>query len=239
MATSTAGPAPRGTIDFARCFTFVTEDPDWVKKILIGGAFGLLSVILVGIPFVAGYWVRLIRAVADGVSRPLPEWDDLGGIFQDGLRPVGLYLAYGFAALLVIGLIACPLGLLFGSLGPLARHGSAADNLRALGALGIMALYGVFLILMLALNLVVPAAVVRMVMRGDFAQGFAFREILSFILANLGNYLLSLVVYIVANFLSQFGVILCCVGVFPAAFWAYASLAYGLGETVRLNPASV
>ena len=67
----------------------------------------------------------------------------------------------------------------------------------------------------------------------------AWREILAFIRANLGNYALALVIYLVASFLSQFGMILCCVGIFPLAFWAYLVLAYGLGETVRMNPSSI
>ena len=46
-------------------------------------------------------------------------------------------------------------------------------------------------------------------------------------------------IYLLASFVSQFGMILCCVGLFPAAFWAYVVLAYGLGETVRMNPTSV
>jgi hypothetical protein len=38
---------------------------------------------------------------------------------------------------------------------------------------------------------------------------------------------------------AQFGVILCCVGVFPLMFWAYLTLGHALGQTVRANPASL
>ena len=31
---ATAAPPPSESIDFGRCFTFVTEDPAWVTKIL-------------------------------------------------------------------------------------------------------------------------------------------------------------------------------------------------------------
>ena len=39
---------------------------------------------------------------------------------------------------------------------------------------------------------------------------------------------------------AQFGALLCCVGLFPAAFWSYLVLAVALGQTVRLaaTPAS-
>ena len=89
---STAAPASSGSVDFGRAFTSVTEDPDWIKKVLIGGAFVLLSSILVGIPFVLGYVGRTLRNVVAGAARPLPEWDDLGGIFSEGLRLAAVYL---------------------------------------------------------------------------------------------------------------------------------------------------
>jgi len=63
----TPTPAGSGTIDFAKCFRFAVEDPDWVKKILFGGLFTLLSALIVGIFFVSGYWVRFLRR-----ERPLP-----------------------------------------------------------------------------------------------------------------------------------------------------------------------
>jgi hypothetical protein len=95
------------------------------------------------------------------------------------------------------------------------------------------------MLLWLGAMVYLPAAMVRAALRDSFSEGFAWREIVGFIRANLGNYALSIVIYLVASFLSQFGMILCCVGLFPAAFWAYEVLAYALGETVRLNPGSV
>ena len=83
---ATQAPAKTGTVDFGRSFSFVTEDPEWVKKILIGGAFTLACALLVGVPFVLGYFSRTLRNVAAGEPRPMPEWDDLGGLFEEGLR---------------------------------------------------------------------------------------------------------------------------------------------------------
>jgi hypothetical protein len=94
------------------------------------------------------------------------------------------------------------------------------------------------MVVSLAALVYLPAAMARAALRGSFAEGFSWREITAFIQANLGNYALALVVYLLASFLSQFGMLLCCVGIFPAAFWSYQILAYALGETVRLNPTS-
>ncbi len=233
---ATAAPGPSGTVDFGRCFTFVTEDPEWVTKILLGGLFTLLSGLLVGVPFIMGYWARTMKNVAAGQPRPLPSWDDLGGIFSDGLRLLGVYLVYTLGIMLVMALVG---GVVMVPLIAIGSTDGGEGVAAALGGLGILLFWGVILIVSLAAMVFLPAALVRSVMRDSFAEGFAWRPIVGFIQANLGNYALSLVIYLLASFLSQFGMILCCVGLFPAAFWGYLVLAYGLGETVRLNPSSV
>jgi len=76
-------------------------------------------------------------------------------------------------------------------------------------------------------------------MRESFAEGFNFGANLGFIQANPGPYALSLVAYLVAAFVAQFGIVLCFVGLFVTSFWSYLVVAHGLGQTVRLNPGSV
>jgi hypothetical protein len=235
MATAAPG-APRGNIDFGRSFSYVSEDPDWLKKVLIGGLFGLACMVLVGIPFVLGYFSRTLRNVAAGTRPELPEWDDLGGLFEEGLRLTAVYLVYTLGVVVLLGVFAAallvPAFLASGS-------GKGEDALAAVSALGIVALYGVIMLVSLALAIYLPAALARSALRGSVADGFAWRENFAFITANLANYALSLVSYLVAGFLAQFGVLLCCVGVFPAAFWSYLVLASALGQTARLSPKPV
>jgi hypothetical protein len=116
-----------------------------------------------------------------------------------------------------------------------ARGEVPGQLLGLVGGLGIVALYGVVMVVSLALAVYLPAALARAALRGTVADGFAWREILAFITANPGNYLLSLVIYLLASLVSQFALLLCCVGIFPAVFWAYMVLAGALGQTVRLS----
>ncbi len=236
---ATAPPAQSGTIDFGRCFTFITEDPEWLTKVLVGGLFALLSAVLVGVPFVLGYWGRTVKNVAAGQPRPLPAWDDLGGIFSDGLRLVGVYLVYALGLAVVMFAMSCVLMAPFIALGSAGELDDGPEALfAALGGLGMLLFYAVVMLVSLGALVYLPAAMTRAALRDSFAEGFAWREVLAFIRANLGNYALSLVIYLVASFVSQFAILLCCIGLFPAAFWAYQVLAYALGETVRLNPGS-
>jgi hypothetical protein len=230
---STASPAPTGSVDFGRSFTFVTEDPEWVKKIVIGGVFTLACALLVGVPFVLGYFSRTLRNVVAGEPRPMPEWDDLGGIFNEGLRLTAVYLLYALAVVAVVAALGCVVMLPVMALS--GHRGDPSEALGLLGGLGIVGLYGLVMVASLALAVYLPAALARSALRGTVADGFAWRETLGFIQANLGNYLVSLVIYLLASFVSQFGIVLCCVGIFPAAFWGYMVLAVALGQTVRLS----
>ena len=232
-----AAPTPAGSVDFGRSFSFVTEDPEWIKKILIGGAFTLACALLVGVPFVLGYFSRALRNVVAGEPRPMPEWDDLGGIFNEGLRLTAVYLLYTLAIVAVLAalgaVVILPVIALSGA------GDAASDAIGVLGGLGVVAAYGFVMLASLALAVYLPAALARSALRGTVADGFAWREIVAFIRANLANYLIALVIYLLASFLSQFGLILCCVGVFPAAFWGYMVLAGALGQTVRLSAVPV
>jgi hypothetical protein len=235
MSTA-SGPGPaRDNIDLARGFRFVTEDPDWIKKVLIGGVFMLLVGLLVGAVFVAGYGLRLLRRTARGEPRPLPEWDDLGGLFSDGLRPVGIYFAYALPVA-IIPMAFFAIAAVVGA--GLSRAGSheGSEAFGALMAIGFMGVYALMAVVMLALALYVPAALARFAMLERMGAAFEVRENLDFIRRNLSNYAMTLLLYLLASFAAQLGIVLCCVGFFPASFWAFCILCWGLGEVVRRDP---
>jgi len=233
MSTAPATATPP-SIDFGRSFTFTTEDPEWISKILIGGVFVLACSLLVGVPFVLGYVSRTLKNVAAGAARPLPDWDDLGGLFNEGLKLTAVYLLHVLAVIVVLGVFV---GILITPM-ILSKAHDPADALGPFGAVLVVAMYGVIMVVSLAVAVYLPAALVRSSLAGTIAAGFEWRENVAFIKQNLANYALSLVGYLVAAFAAQFGFILCCVGFFPAAFWSYLVLAVALGQTVRLSGAS-
>jgi len=222
-------------LDLGRGFRFVTEDPDWIKKMLIGGVFMLLTGLLVGAVFVAGYGLRLLRRVARGEARPLPEWDDLGGIWSDGLRPVGIYLAYALPVAIVPLTFVAVVALAGAGLSHAGPHG-APEALGALMAMGFMGMYALMAIVMLALSVYLPACLARYAMTNRMGAAFEFGENLAFIKRNLPHYAMALLLYLLASFAAQLGIVLCCVGFFATSFWAFCMLCWGLGEVVRRDP---
>jgi Protein of unknown function (DUF4013) len=238
VATPPPPPASR-TIDFGRGFRFVFEDPDWIKKMLIGGGMAILGMVIVGAIWLMGYWVRLVQRVARGEERPLPEWDDWGGLFADGLRAAGVYFAYILGALLPIILLVVGV-IVFGTgLSHMARGSGSSDAIGGLMGLGMLGLYAVAWLLMMVLMIYLPAALARFALTGRLGAGFEVMENLSFIRRNALNYALSLVLYLIGSFAAQLGVLLCCVGMFPISFWALCLLGWGLGETARLDGTTV
>jgi hypothetical protein len=108
--------------------------------------------------------------------------------------------------------------------------------LETLAAFGMMGAYALAGLMMLVAMVYVPAALLRFVLYDRVSAAFEPREVVGIIRRNLGNYLLALVLYLVTNFASQLGVVLCCVGVFPLGFWSVCILAWGLGEVARRDP---
>ena len=64
---------------------FFFESPGWVKHLAVFSLAGLLSCVLIGLPYLAGYLYRMAHRRANG-QPPLPPLDDVFGMFKDGLR---------------------------------------------------------------------------------------------------------------------------------------------------------
>ena len=212
--------------DFGRALRFFFEDPKWVTKIILGSLFAMLSFFFVGAFFIAGYVVGITRRTARGESQPLPEWDDLGTLFVDGARALAVYLGH----IIPLGILATVLAL---AVGGVFQSENTPDSLRVMAILIVFAGYVLVTIASIAVLLYLPAAFTRFVVQDRVAAAFDVRENFLFIKRNLANYGLALLAILAASFLSQFGIILFCIGIFPASFWSSSVLGFVLGEVAR------
>ena len=222
------GPGPASgagapSFDFARSFSFPFQDPDWLTKVLIGGVFSMLGIFLVGNFFVLGYLAKLIRNVVAGVERPMPAWDDLGGYFVEGFKLAMVVLVFVLPAVLIMLLAVIPAAILEGK-------GEAVGGLVGAAVTCLM------FPLIIAMMVFLPSALTRAAAQGRAGAAFELGANFAYIKANLVNYVLAILVYIIANFVSQFGLLLLCVGVFFTGFLSMVMAAYAFGETYRLSP---
>jgi hypothetical protein len=221
-------PTPaRPQFDFVKPFAFTFEDPEWVQKILLGGVFVLASMFIVGIFFIYGYLARLVRNVVEGVRYPLPAWDDLGEYFTEGARLFGVILVYILPVALVAMTAIVPV---------MIMEASGSEAAHDAGGLIVTCLWCLIFPVSLALALWMPAALLRVAIERRFSAGFEFAPIWDFIRGNAGNYILAIVVRMIAGFVAQFGIALLCIGIIFTGFWAMVVGAYGFAQAYRLAP---
>lgn len=222
-------PPPRspGDFDFGRPFTFVFDDPRWLQKVLIGGLFVLAGFFIIGWFFVLGYMARVARNIAAGAETPLPEWENLGEFFNDGLRMVGVAVIYVLPVLLIIGTAVAPLVMV-----SVLGHDDEAVGLIGSGIVGCMQC--LLIPLILAMKLFMPASLTFVAMEQRLGAGFEFGRIWPYIRNNIGNYLLAIVIYIIADFLQGFGMFLLCIGVLFTTFWSMLVTTHGFSQTYRI-----
>lgn len=91
----------------------------------------------------------------------------------------------------------------------------------------------------LVIFIVLPAALVRFAVSDNFGAFFDFNEIFAFIQANSSNYILAVVLALVAGFLSMFGLILLIVGVVFTIMWAALVTAHLYGSVWANQPRTV
>jgi hypothetical protein len=93
-------------MNYTRAFSFMFEDKNWIVKIILGAIFNLLTVVLIGIPFVLGYLLELAKNSAEGKEIPLPEWDNLGDKFARGLVFAVIMIIYSIPGM-ILSFIPC------------------------------------------------------------------------------------------------------------------------------------
>jgi hypothetical protein len=208
-------------MDISTAFGYPFSDEDWIKKLGIGSVFALLSLVLIGIPFILGYMADTIRNVIRGEANPLPDWSNLGEMFVAGLALTVVAILY----LLPVILLSCLMGLV-----SLAAGNGDGDALLGTAISCITCLSSIWGLLVAA---VFPAALIRYAESREFSSAFRFGEIFSLISSNVGNYVVAVLIGWLVSCAAAFGVVICCIGVFFTTFWGYLVMAHLWGQVGR------
>lgn len=210
--------------NLGEAFTYVFSDREWPAKFIFGVLFLVLSIFLVGVPFVAGYFIEIIRRVALDERPYLPEWSSLGHLFSRGLTYIAVVLVYALPVLV--------LGCCVAAVGALAEAGRTDGNLAA----GVVSTVFSCLALPLGLvyNAILPIVTIQYATTGSFGAAFKFNEMWELVKANLGNYIVvALVAWAVSNLIAPLGLVLCGVGILATGFYALTVIAYLYGLFYR------
>jgi hypothetical protein len=229
-------------MDFGKAFTFMFDDPDWVRKLGIGVVVGLvaalLSPILIGLVpaiMILGYCLDVLRNVHNGREFPLPEWEDWGGFLGRGFKLVVAFFIWSLPFVLLSIPIFVGAALADGQNG--GGAGAAFGTLFILCSSCLLVLWGLFLVL------VSPAIYIRLAVTDRFGAAFEIGTLWALTRDNLGNIivaiLLTIVAAIIASIAGSLGFILLVIGALvtiPAAtLWQYLVQAHLYGQIGRTS----
>lgn len=193
-------------MDIGRSFEYVFEDKEWPKKLLIGGLLNIVPVLHLA---TAGYALRMLRRSARGEELVLPEWDQIGDDWVQGLRQA--------LALAILLLPTIP-GIV--SLVSIANESAGSDNPLVACCFGVTCLSALWA---LFVAVIYPMARAHLALTNEFASFFRFGTVLRAIGKQLGDYIVVLLLIVVVQAVAwTLGSIVCLVGVF--FFWFYGQL---------------
>ncbi len=217
-------------MDIGRSFSYVFEDQNWLKKVLIGGIINLIPIV----NFAAtGYWLEQTRRVSNDQVLPLPEWDNFGGYFMKGLMAFVAGFVYSLPAILIYCCIAFVPAMLTGAGGSNGRGGDTGPMAAIAGPLAICGAC-LLLLYLVVLLVFVPALFIRYALTDQFGVLFQFGPAWQLINTNVGSYVTALVVFVIAGAIaSTIGSIACVIGAAFTSFWASLVGAFLFGSFAR------
>ena len=171
-------------MDIGKSFSYPFDDKQWVSKLGLGAVISLVPILNFAM---TGYMIQIVRNLMNDVEEPLPNWDDLGKKFMDGLMLVLAVLVY---ALPIIVLSCLPLSVFAV---PAILSGNQdmkglSDAMAGVGGVLVAGMSCVFAIYGLILSVIFPAIYVLYAREGTFASCFKLREVFDIIGKNAGPF---------------------------------------------------
>lgn len=215
-------------MNFGRAFTYVFEDPDWLKKVAIAALVSLIPV--VGTITVLGWTLEITRRVIKGEGESLPDWSDFGAYLGKGFQ--ALLVGLGYAAPLIL-IMLC--GLIISMLpAMLSGNGGNSDAIGGLMAVVLFCTYCLVALLGIGIGIVIPAAYGKLADTGELGAAFRFGEVFGLVRAAPGPFLMVLLGGIVANgIIAPLGSILCGIGVLLTVAYAMLVMAHLYGQAYK------
>lgn len=187
-------------MDIGKAISYITEDERWMTKLGIATLiFFASSFLIIPFPLLIGYQIGIMRRVMVDDKRPLPEWDDFGKLFMDGLY-VGLALLVYTAPIWILMCIG---------MGTVIFPVLGGDNENLVGALATLTLTSWVIISCLALILsaglffMAPSVMIQYARTDNFGSCFRFGEIVAIARENFVNIILVAVINVFGNFVMQ------------------------------------
>lgn len=208
-------------MDFGKAFTYIFEDPDWIKKVLLAALFSLIPI--VGTFVSMGWSMEAGQRVIRQDAQSLPEVD------------FGKHLGQGFRVFLIYLVYSLPLIIFYVPIILITALAGQGDNTTMNSLIVIISLCcgGLMLLYGLVLMVVLPAAMGNFLATDQVGAAFRFGEVIGLLRAAPGAYLMTLLGGLVAGFIASLGTIACGIGVLATAAYAAAVMGHLYGQSYR------
>lgn len=209
-------------MNFGQAFTFVFQDTDWFKKIVIVALVSLIPII--GQIVALGFALEIMRRVINNDPTPLPEFD-FGG-----------FLGKGFQAFIVGLVYAIPLIIFYLPIQIIPLLGGVVDDGEILGYAviavscicgGLAFLYGILMAFLL------PAAYGKLVAEGTLGAAFRIGEVFGLVRKALVPYLIAILGTLIASLIAPLGAIACVIGVYLTMAYYFAIMGHFYGQAYK------
>jgi hypothetical protein len=208
--------------DLGKAFSFPFKDPAWGSKFFLAAVFMLLSIVLVGIFILAGYFVQVTQRVMRREVNPMPEWTDIGVKLVLGFKFCVVYFVYIF-----------PVLLLYIPFVVIIMVGAVSGDQETIGA--VAGLYSVLIVVLiipysLALALLAPSITVRFAEHERISDGLDIGGIFRNFKQNWQNHTIVALIAVGLQSFAGIGFILFIVGIFVTIFYSYLVSAHMYGS---------
>ncbi|MGA2677301.1 MAG: DUF4013 domain-containing protein [Methanobacterium sp.] len=168
---------------------------NWTKVFILGVIF-VASFLIIPIFLAFGYLFRIIKATFAGIDE-LPDFDDLGEMFVDGLKVFVVGVAYAIPLIIISAIISAIFGI----------HYNSAVNAGTFTGFNVFAYataYVIYAIIGIIIGLIEYMAIANMALyEGDLAAAFKFNEVLDRIArVGWGKYIIWYIVMVVLGLIA-------------------------------------
>ncbi len=207
-------------MNFGLSFSYIFEDQDWFKKMLLPALCLLIPV--VGWMVTVGWALKVTRNVIDGVEKPLPDID----FGNDILR--------GFFAFLISFVYSLPVTLIT-SIGGWVDGWQMFNNDMAMWGYGIFT--GVFGLIAFLAGLVTSflsmGAIANYITKDDFGAAFRLGEVWKMLMDNIGDWVIVAFGSVLAvGIIGPLGTVACVIGVILTMTFGVAAMGHLMGQAV-------
>ena len=214
-------------MNYGDAFSFVFQDSDWLKKLGIAAALGLLAFIVVGYIPLMGWSIEIARRVINGEAEVLPDWSNIGQYFIDGLKAFGIYIIWS-APIWLLSLIFSGLGAATGFMGEGAEAMAVGLSIASLCVSLFSVVYGIIMAILMV------GAFGNLAASESFGYALNPANAYKRVKANFGDHILTMIVGSVGMSLAtMLGVILCGIGIVIGMAYGFALMGHLYGQVYR------